>query len=49
MPLNNISFEERFTQNDINFSDKNFWRAKEIFSRLNDFGIELNDKVGADI
>ena len=44
IPFSEISLKERFEQNDVNLDDKNFWRAKEIFSRLEEFGIELNDK-----
>ena len=44
IPFSEISLKERLEQNDIRLDDKNFWRAKEIFSRLDEFGIELNDK-----
>jgi len=44
IPLRKLSFHQRASEEKINLEDKNFWHAKEIFKRLEDFGLELNDK-----
>ena len=44
LPLSELSIKERFIKNDLNLDEKNFWRTREIFERIGEFGIELNDK-----
>ena len=43
VPFLKLGIKERIQESDINLDDKNFWHAREIFKRLGDFGIELNE------
>ena len=43
IPWKNLNFKTRNQLEDIQLTEKNFWHANKIFSRLGDFGIELNE------
>jgi hypothetical protein len=44
VPLSQLTLKQRVYEQDLNIDEKNFWHAKEIFKRLGQFGIELNEK-----
>lgn len=43
IPFSKLGLKQRSIEENISLDDKNFWHAKEIFERLESFGIELNE------